>query len=265
MSSTRGSSLIELMIALAIFTCASAAAFKALSFDTASSARRAISNLISLRTIQDELQMIADDAEAGLVEPIVISNLISKIGPFSAITLPKLGSLALAGAAISHDRAQIEVLEHPPEGVSFATNKFSSNEPTAAVGCTPTNCVELVCANNSCRFLSKSLLFATDESNRAFISIIYPITEIYVLYQSERNTLRKLTLIGGRIKSNQPVFDDVAVFLPRVANPGNFAGAFVAEALFSTARDPSNLFSTRAVQSVIAPRYPIEFLTLKGP
>ncbi len=264
MSYSRGSSLIEVIVAMLIMGFAISATLRMVPFGAATSLRRSISNLLVLKTIQNELQRISDTADPAIASPRVVPNIADEIGSFSAITQPMLGSSALVGAIVSHNPDEIEFVKQPIYGLSFSTVRFSSNEPTAAIGCTPTSCVELICANNSCRLSSKSLLLDQDERKLPFLSVIYPATEVSVLYQSERASLRKILLIDGRITSNQPILDGVQTFVPAVSTPANFLGAVVLEAIFSSTNDPSRLLSTSAVQRVVAPYWAIEFLTFGG-
>jgi|GEM_PF-7128217 len=266
MSYSRGSSILEFIIALSIFSFALTAAIHVLPFSLLSKQRSTIEQALLQRAIQDELQAISKTCAKNISIPLLVENIAQKFGPFSEITRPQNGATGILSAQVNTDPQNTERVKiSSVQGAELLTSRFTGSDPTNALGCTPTTCMLLSCANGICTAARRAYLWPLKPEIMPFIAIILPVDDISLLYLSSRNTLRRAAFNNDTVKENQPLLDKILQFKPQINFPANMHGACLIAASIKRLSSGEKELFVSALQSLVSPPIPLGFLRVASP
>lgn len=262
MSYSRGSSLLELLIASALLSGVLLAAVHADPRRILAPVRNAWADALTARVIQDELALATRNCQAGISYPQVKANIDDIWGPFSNTTKPLPHSAALVSASVASVPTVTERVDRSRSSTTLIhSTRFFSAQPRAVLGCAPDRCMELLCQNGECRLAANSQLWKPSAELMPFIAILYPINDIAVLYLSARGSLRRLSILDGAIRENQPISDGLSGFDPEVLTLPALAGGCIVRTSIRLARRPERSIVIEAFQQFISPIIPIAFLS----
>jgi len=237
-----------------------------LPFSLLAKQRSTIEQALLQRAIEDELQAVSKTCAKNISVPILVENIELKFGPFSEITRPQNGATGILSAQVNIDPQNTERVKiSSAQGAELVTSRFIGRDSTNALGCTPTTCILLSCANGICKPAKRSYLWPLTPEIMPFIAIILPVDDISLLYLSSRNTLRRAAFNNDTIKENQPLLDKILQFKPQINFPAHMHGACLITAKVRKISSGEKELFVSALQSMVSPPIPLGFLRVASP